>query len=639
MAPKVKKKYKCFTFFIKDNDTTRNKIFDVLSNNSRIIFNRSMFCYNILKYYETEIFDYVYDKVLNNKKLLKELNSRTKSSAHKLINTYIDEIYDIKYKFYSDNYDLFKKNNKFIYAFIKTELKDTVVDNFNFFSLKDSFIKKIIKKKLVSFDSINKSFVLEEVVTKILKSYYNFAFFKSKYEMLNHIPYTIKNLSKEFIKCIKEDTYLFDKKINSLKKLRELKLSIDENNLLVHLVRMHLDEDKGILLSDVVGEIVDKVYGGISSYYTKRRNGKKANIPRFLSPGDKYIVPFNAKVMSITNDNKIRLSVGQSIGNNIEQILGNQIKSHDKTTYYYKDATIDKKRTTNHVKLANNKFIHKDNLFESKFIYFGLDKKIKNEDITYIEVVPEHSRYKVCISYIDNEEKKEIYNHENKTEDELTKVSISVDLGIDNLMAVYDPEGNQILIKGNIVNGINYKYRNKISEYQKLIDTLNDDTIQQNSLKFEMEKLWIKRDQEIEGYFNRLVNSFCKHYGNKKLVIIGYNEGWKDKVNLGRKTNGKFYYIPYCKLLKKLERKLNSLGIKMIKIEESYTSKCDALSLEKLCYHSKYNGERLKRGLYKTQRGKLINADINGAINIMRKEIKLTKIRGLNIFNPICLCA
>ena len=72
--------------------------------------------------------------------------------------------------------------------------------------------------------------------------------------------------------------------------------------------------------------------------------------------------------------------------------------------------------------------------------------------------------------------------------------------------------------------------------------------------------------------------------------------------------------------------------------EESYTSKCDALYEEEVCKHKTYAGRRIKRGLFKSKTGKLINADVNGAINIMRKYCKTKKIKfaitGENILNP-----
>ena len=68
-------------------------------------------------------------------------------------------------------------------------------------------------------------------------------------------------------------------------------------------------------------------------------------------------------------------------------------------------------------------------------------------------------------------------------------------------------------------------------------------------------------------------------------------------------------------------------------VKESYTSKCDALALEDICHHDEYLGIRKKRGLFCSSTKKLLNADINGAINIMRKYIPLTKITGINLCN------
>lgn len=105
----VKKKYKCFTFFIKDTDVVKNKILDIMTDNSRLFYNRTMYCYNIYKFYEFDILEYVYDKVIRNDKLLKSLKLRKKTTPNQTINNYLYEIYNEKYKFYSDNYNLFKK--------------------------------------------------------------------------------------------------------------------------------------------------------------------------------------------------------------------------------------------------------------------------------------------------------------------------------------------------------------------------------------------------------------------------------------------------------------------------------------------------------------------------------------------------
>ena len=96
-------------------------------------------------------------------------------------------------------------------------------------------------------------------------------------------------------------------------------------------------------------------------------------------------------------------------------------------------------------------------------------------------------------------------------------------------------------------------------------------------------------------------------------------------------------------MLHKLRLKLLSLGKYLVTNEESFTSKCDALAEEPIMYHKKYCGERIKRGLFKSKTGRLINADLNGAINIMRKFMSNDnskfinmkfELKNMNLFNP-----
>jgi putative transposase len=118
-------------------------------------------------------------------------------------------------------------------------------------------------------------------------------------------------------------------------------------------------------------------------------------------------------------------------------------------------------------------------------------------------------------------------------------------------------------------------------------------------------------------------------YSSEKLIIIGYNKGWKDKSNMGKKSNLIFNKIPFMKLINKIKMKFN-----VLLTEESYTSKCDGLALEDLSKQESYSGKRINRGLFKSSTEKIINADLNGAINIMRKQIKLTKIAGYRLMSP-----
>lgn len=124
-------------------------------------------------------------------------------------------------------------------------------------------------------------------------------------------------------------------------------------------------------------------------------------------------------------------------------------------------------------------------------------------------------------------------------------------------------------------------------------------------------------------------------------LIVGYNKGWKQNVDIGKKNNQKFTQIPFARLVSYLEYKCELVGIEIVIHEESYTSKCDSLAFEKIGKHENYLGKRKNRGLFQSSVGKLINADVNGALNIMRKVVgdsceSIRRIidRGL-LFNPV----
>lgn len=104
-------------------------------------------------------------------------------------------------------------------------------------------------------------------------------------------------------------------------------------------------------------------------------------------------------------------------------------------------------------------------------------------------------------------------------------------------------------------------------------------------------------------------------------LVVGYNEEWKQNINLGRRNNQSFVNVPFYIFIKQLEYKCRLEGINVILIEESYTSKCSFLDDEPLRKHSTYKGKRIKRGLFKSFNNKLINADLNGSLNILRKVV------------------
>lgn len=110
-------------------------------------------------------------------------------------------------------------------------------------------------------------------------------------------------------------------------------------------------------------------------------------------------------------------------------------------------------------------------------------------------------------------------------------------------------------------------------------------------------------------------------------LICGYNQGFKDEINLGNKNNQTMVQIPYAKFVSKLKYMAELVGIDFIVQEESYTSKASFFDNDDIPLYNTserveytFSGKRVKRGLYKTSNGKLINADVNGALNILKKS-------------------
>lgn len=349
------------------------------------------------------------------------------------------------------------------------------------------------------------------------------------------------------------------------------------------------------------------------------------------------------------------------------------------------------------------------NIIDGYYLYVKQPPKLADKKLKLIEVIPVYDDgtiFKINFVY-----------EEKKTENEPEEGSvISIDLGMKNLLSIHDPNGPQYLVKGShIINTNNYynvlidSHKQQLSTHGKAkrkdekngilnpIPFLNDnsscisDTLKSNIDKMiaktfdfvervekssgnqkrvekivyneapktsaKLRSLCKKRTEMINDHFNDIVKWFMETYSKCETVVIGYNEGWKTKVNMGRKTNRKFYEIPYAKLLSKLRDKLEQNNQKMVVINEAYTSKCDGLILEPVCRHDTYLGTRTKRGLFSSAtpilysssqkkfvytniKGVYLNADINGAINILRKwrkqnNLKDRWIKGTNLCNPI----
>jgi putative transposase len=119
---------------------------------------------------------------------------------------------------------------------------------------------------------------------------------------------------------------------------------------------------------------------------------------------------------------------------------------------------------------------------------------------------------------------------------------------------------------------------------------------------------------------SRFIINYCIEH-DIGTIVIGHNDNWKQQVNIGKRNNQNCVSIPYYILIRDLDYKGEEIGIKVIEQEEAHTSKCSFLDGESVEHHEAYAGKRIKRGIFRSAKGILINADVQGALNIIKKAI------------------
>jgi IS605 OrfB family transposase len=250
------------------------------------------------------------------------------------------------------------------------------------------------------------------------------------------------------------------------------------------------------------------------------------------------------------------------------------------------------------------------------------------ENFKQVRILPNYAGYRIEVIY----EVEDIEIPKSKEE----KIA-SIDLGIDNLATLVS-EDFTYLFSGKFVKSYNKLFNKTLAKLNSIKDLQKIKGITKR-----INKLYYDREQYIEDVFHKISRKIINLLTNSGItkLIVGYNKGWKQGVNIGKRNNQKFTQIPFARLISYLEYKCELAGIEIVTHEESYTSKCDSLAFEAIGKHENYLGKRKKRGLYQSSTGKLINADVNGALNIMRKVVDdssnyVQRIidRGL-LFNPV----
>ena len=198
--------------------------------------------------------------------------------------------------------------------------------------------------------------------------------------------------------------------------------------------------------------------------------------------------------------------------------------------------------------------------------------------------------------------------------------ALSIDLGTaDNLAACVDTLGNSFLVDARVMKAINQLWNKKVSTRKE--------GKPQGYWDNWLYRVTRKRNHQMRDGINKaakLIVSHCLKYGIGTLVM-GWNEGFKINANLGKLNNQKFVQMPLGKLKSRVKQLGDLHGIKFVETEEAYTSKASFLDGDSLPKYGekpmgwKASGNRIKRGLYWTADGFVVNADLNGAANILRK--------------------
>jgi len=280
--------------------------------------------------------------------------------------------------------------------------------------------------------------------------------------------------------------------------------------------------------------------------------------------------------------------------------------------------------------LPNDQVTLKNNVLkitkELKLPFRKIDGIIKQ-----LIIIPKYNGYyEMCLQY--EEIKNNNENNELKNENHL-----SIDLGINNLCACFSNVGPSFIMNGKPLKSYNQFYNKRKAKIQSELKTVNN----KNWSNF-LSLIKTNRNNYINNYFNQSVKKiidYCLEYKIKN-IIIGYNEEWKQEINIGKKNNQNFMNIPHLNLRKKLENKCLTYDMNFIQHEESYTSKCSFLDNELIGKHDIYLGKRIKRGLFKSFNGTLLNADINGSANIMKKvvsDVHVTNEIVASMVKPIIL--
>jgi putative transposase len=240
--------------------------------------------------------------------------------------------------------------------------------------------------------------------------------------------------------------------------------------------------------------------------------------------------------------------------------------------------------------------------------------------IAQVRLVPKSTHYVVEV----------VYDREPDPSPALDPTLIaSIDIGVNILAAITSnqPGFTPLLVNGRPLKSCNQSYNKRRAKLQA---QLPKDQFTARAL------------EEITDVRNRVITSYL-HTASRAIInllaregigtlVIGKNVGWKQEVNLGKRNNQHFVFIPHARFIEMLAYKAALVGIQVETIEEDYTSKCSFLDNEPLGHHDRYLGKRVKRDMFVASTGQAMHADINASYNILRRYAPRVIANGVSGF-------
>lgn len=241
-----------------------------------------------------------------------------------------------------------------------------------------------------------------------------------------------------------------------------------------------------------------------------------------------------------------------------------------------------------------------------------LDKNIKE-----IRIIPKFNARFFEIQYtyqVENEERNLDKNN-----------ALAIDLGVNNLATCVTNRGKSFIVDGKKLKSINQWF----NKYNAKLQSIKDKQGYGKTLTMKQKYIWNKRNNRVNDYLSksaRIIINYCLE-NNIGTLVCGYNNDFQRNSDIGKKNNQNFVNIPFSKLQSKLAYLCEFYGIKYVDQEESYTSKASFFDMniipeykEKDNIEYSFSGKRVRRGMYKTLKGYILNADVNGALNILKKS-------------------